>query len=175
MNNVSAITKVKLTGLWKRTDKNGQVFMGGSLSPVITMMVFKEKKYSEKSPDYAAFLRSSFNDNGSNGKNTVRVKLAGLWTKTGADGTEYLEGKTAPGCYLRIERQIGNSGGLNSPEYIAYFCGYDNGTGFLGDSTGGGNSSSNNGNTGNSNDEEVYDYDTSMDESHGFTEDEIIF
>lgn len=179
------LTKVKLTGLWKRTDKNGQDFMGGSLSPVLTMMVFPEKKYTEKSPDYAAFLRSSFNDNGSNGKNTVRVKLAGLWKKVGADGTEYLEGKTAPGCYLRVEKQNGNGGGENAPHYIAFFCGYDNSDGFLGDSTNGGNSSSNRntgGNTGNSNagdsnnnDDEVLDYETYMDESHGFSEDEIIF
>lgn len=155
MNNLSTITKVKLTGLWKRTDKNGQVFMGSSLSPITSMLVFPEKKYTDKSPDFAAFIRSSVNDNGSNGKNTVRVKLAGLWKKVGADGIEYLEGKTAPGCYLRIERQTGNIGGLNSPDYIAYFCGYDNSDGFLGDSTGGGNSSSNGG--GGNNNDIIYD------------------
>lgn len=147
------MVKVKLTGLWNRTDRNGQDFLGSSLSPTTSMLVFKEKKYSEKSPDYVAFFRSSINDNGSNGQNTVRVKLGGLWKKVGADGVEYLEGKTSPGCYLRIEKQNGNIGGLNSPDYIAYFCGYDNSDGFLGDSTSSNHNSSSNtdGSSGNNN------------------------
>ena len=192
MNDVR-MTKVKLTGLWNRTDANGHPYLGASLSPITSMLVFPEKKYTEKSPDYAAFLRSSVNDNGSNGKNTVRVKLAGLWEKVGADGAEYLEGKTAPGCYLRIEKQAGSIGGLNSPDYVAYFSGYDNSDGFLSDSTGGvSGSSSNGGNTGNNGsnpennntgdggssntgEEEVLDHETYMDESHGFTEDDLGF
>lgn len=185
MNNTK-MAKIKFSGLWYRTDSNGQQYLGGSVSDRNTLIVFKEKKYSDRSPDYAAFLRSTANNNGNGGNKTERVNLANLWKREDEDGGIYLWGKTSQGCYLRIEKQDTNGGDERSPSYIAYFCGYDNSDGFLGDSTGGGNSSSsrntggntdnsNAGNSNNNNDDEVYDHETYMDESHGFTDSDLDF
>lgn len=192
----SQMVKIKLSGLWYREDRNGQQYLGASVSDTSSLIVFKEKKYSDNSPDYAAFLRSTGNNNGGGncGNKTERVKLAALWKREDEDGSIYLWGKTSQGCYLRIEKQDTNGGDERSPSYIAYFCGYDNGNGFLsGDSTGAVSGSSSIRSAGSDNiigknysetttkangnhdDDEVLDYDMYMDESHGFTEDEIIF
>ena len=45
--------KVKLTGLWKQKDKNGQTFLSGSLSPISKVLIMPNTfKKAEKDPDY---------------------------------------------------------------------------------------------------------------------------
>ena len=49
--------KVKLTGLWKQKDKNGQTFLSGSLSPISKVLVMPNTfKKTEKGPDYFFYL-----------------------------------------------------------------------------------------------------------------------
>ena len=49
--------KVKLTGLWKQKDKNGQTFLSGSLSPISKVLVMPNTfKKSDKEPDYFFYL-----------------------------------------------------------------------------------------------------------------------
>ncbi len=49
--------KVKLTGLWKNTDKNGQAYYAGNLSPTVRVMVFKNNfKQGERDPDLVVYL-----------------------------------------------------------------------------------------------------------------------
>lgn len=51
--------KVKLTGLWKHTDKNGSVFLNGSLNNLVNLTIMPNtfKTSSDKnSPDYIAYI-----------------------------------------------------------------------------------------------------------------------
>ena len=49
--------KIKLTGLWKQKDKNGQTFLSGSLSPISKVLVMPNTfKKTEKDPDYFFYL-----------------------------------------------------------------------------------------------------------------------
>ena len=49
--------KIKLTGLWKNTSKNGQVFYAGNLGPAARLLVFKNSfKKGEKEPDLVLYL-----------------------------------------------------------------------------------------------------------------------
>jgi hypothetical protein len=49
--------KVKLTGLWKQKDKNGQTFLSGSLSPISKVLIMPNTfKKAEKDPDYFFYL-----------------------------------------------------------------------------------------------------------------------
>ena len=49
--------KIKLTGLWKNTSKDGQTYYAGSLSPTVRVLVFKNTfKKGEKEPDLVLYL-----------------------------------------------------------------------------------------------------------------------
>ena len=49
--------KIKLTGLWKQKDKNGQTFLSGSLSPISKVLVMPNTfKKADKDPDYFFYL-----------------------------------------------------------------------------------------------------------------------
>lgn len=44
---------VKLCGMWKKNDKNGNEMFSGKLSPYTTILMFKNKfKNKESDPDY---------------------------------------------------------------------------------------------------------------------------
>jgi len=61
---------VKLTGLWKQKDKQGNTYLSGSLSPVSKIVVMPNTfKSGEKNPDY--FLYVSPQDK-KEGKPTVK-------------------------------------------------------------------------------------------------------
>jgi hypothetical protein len=61
---------VKLTGLWKQKDKQGNVYLSGSLSPVSKIVVMANTfKEGDKNPDY--FLYVSQQDK-KEGKPTVK-------------------------------------------------------------------------------------------------------
>jgi hypothetical protein len=48
---------VKITGLWKATDKNGQTYLSGNMSQVSKVMVMPNTfKKSETDPDYFFYL-----------------------------------------------------------------------------------------------------------------------
>ena len=50
-------TKLKLTGLWKNTDKNGKAYYAGSLSPTVRLLVFTNSfKEGERDPDLVVYL-----------------------------------------------------------------------------------------------------------------------
>ena len=49
--------KIKLTGLWKSTDKSGNTYYAGNLSPTVRLLVFKNTyKQGERDPDLVAYL-----------------------------------------------------------------------------------------------------------------------
>jgi uncharacterized protein (DUF736 family) len=48
---------VKLTGLWKQTDKNGKTYLSGTLSPISKVLVMPNTfKKEDKDPDYYFYL-----------------------------------------------------------------------------------------------------------------------
>jgi uncharacterized protein (DUF736 family) len=48
---------VKITGLWKQQDKNGQTYLAGTLSQVSKVMVMPNSyKKTESDPDYFFYL-----------------------------------------------------------------------------------------------------------------------
>ena len=50
---------VKLTGLWKTKDKNGNTYLSGSLSPVSSFVVMPntfKKEGESSSPDYYIYV-----------------------------------------------------------------------------------------------------------------------
>ena len=52
--------KIKLTGLWKNEDKNGNGYYAGSLSPGVRIMIFKNGfKNGERDPDAILYLAPS--------------------------------------------------------------------------------------------------------------------
>lgn len=50
--------KLKLTGLWKNTDKSGNTYLSGSISPIAGVVIMPNtfKKDGEKGPDYYLYL-----------------------------------------------------------------------------------------------------------------------
>ena len=53
-------TKIKLTGLWKNTGKNGKIFLSGRLNGASSLMIFpNEFKKGEKDPDYICYLKQN--------------------------------------------------------------------------------------------------------------------
>lgn len=52
---------VKLTGLWKEKDKNGNTFLSGRLNQITSIMVMPNtfKKEGDKGPDYHLYLKPS--------------------------------------------------------------------------------------------------------------------
>lgn len=48
----------KLTGVWKNTDKNGNTYLSGSLTPITNLLIMPNsfKKDGDKSPDYFVYL-----------------------------------------------------------------------------------------------------------------------
>ena len=61
---------VKLTGLWKQKDKQGNTYLSGSLSPVSKIVIMPNTfKEGDKNPDY--FLYVSQQDK-KEGKPTVK-------------------------------------------------------------------------------------------------------
>lgn len=54
------MNRIKLTGLWKNTDKNGAVYLAGSLSPGVRLLIFTNGfKKGERDPDLIAYLAAS--------------------------------------------------------------------------------------------------------------------
>ena len=49
---------VKLTGVWKAKDKQGNTYLSGSLTPVSNLVIMPNtfKKEGERSPDYYAYI-----------------------------------------------------------------------------------------------------------------------
>ena len=48
---------VKITGLWKQKDKNGNTYLSGSLSPISKVLVMPNTfKKEEREPDYFFYL-----------------------------------------------------------------------------------------------------------------------
>ena len=51
---------VKVTGLWKQRDMNGQTFLSGSLSPISKVLVIPNAdKKEETDPDYYIYLEAN--------------------------------------------------------------------------------------------------------------------
>ena len=50
--------KVKLTGLWKQKDKQGNTYLSGSLSPISKIMIMPNtfKEGGDKAPDYFMYV-----------------------------------------------------------------------------------------------------------------------
>ena len=49
--------RIKLTGLWKNTDRNGNTYYAGSLGPTVRLLVFKNSyKKEEREPDLIVYL-----------------------------------------------------------------------------------------------------------------------
>ena len=53
------MARVKLTGLWKSTDKDGRRFLSGSVGMSRLMIFENGYKDKEKDPDYIAYLVAS--------------------------------------------------------------------------------------------------------------------
>lgn len=54
--------KVKLTGLWKNTDKSGRIYLSGRMNAITTLMILPntfKKDGDKKSPDYFVYLSPS--------------------------------------------------------------------------------------------------------------------
>ena len=48
---------IKLTGLWKQKDKNGQIYLSGTLSPISKVLVMPNTfKKEDREPDYYFYL-----------------------------------------------------------------------------------------------------------------------
>ena len=57
---------VKLTGLWKTKDKNGNTYLSGSLTPVSSLLVMPntfKKEGENSSPDYFIYVAPRENKN----------------------------------------------------------------------------------------------------------------
>lgn len=49
--------RIKLTGLWKKTDSKGGIYLTGPLSGTSSLMVFmNNRKENENDPDYLAYV-----------------------------------------------------------------------------------------------------------------------
>lgn len=49
--------KIKLTGLWKKTASNGNVYLSGPMSGSSVLMVFPNtRKNGERDPDYLCYM-----------------------------------------------------------------------------------------------------------------------
>ncbi len=50
--------RIKATGLWAHKDRNGNLYMEGTLSPTVKVFIFKNgmKKKGSKEPDYELFF-----------------------------------------------------------------------------------------------------------------------
>lgn len=58
MNQESKI--IPITGLWKKTDKNGNTYLSGPLSNRTRLLIFQNlKKQGEKEPDYYISIAES--------------------------------------------------------------------------------------------------------------------
>lgn len=63
---------IKLTGLWKATDKNGNTYLSGALNGITQLAVMPNTyKRSEKDPDYFVYVRETKRkkEGGSTGNN----------------------------------------------------------------------------------------------------------
>ena len=50
-------TKIKLTGLWRGENRNGEAYFSGSVNPTMRLLIFKNNhKGSERDPDLIAYL-----------------------------------------------------------------------------------------------------------------------
>ncbi len=52
---------IRITGLWKQTDKNGNGFLTGLLNPISAVMVMPNtyKKDGSKEPDYFLYFKQN--------------------------------------------------------------------------------------------------------------------
>ena len=49
--------RLKLTGLWRGKDRNGETFYSGSVNPTVRLMIFKNSyKKEDRDPDLIAYL-----------------------------------------------------------------------------------------------------------------------
>ena len=52
--------KIKLTGLWKETSKDGKDYLSGTMMPGAKLLIFPNSfKQRPNDPDYIAYLASS--------------------------------------------------------------------------------------------------------------------
>ena len=59
--------KIKLTGLWKETSKDGQEYLSGGMVPGAKLLIFQNKFKSKPSdPDYIAYLAPKKDNGGDN-------------------------------------------------------------------------------------------------------------
>lgn len=49
---------IKITGVWRNTDKNGNTYLSGSLSPITNLLIMPNtfKKSGDKAPDYFVYI-----------------------------------------------------------------------------------------------------------------------
>ena len=51
---------IRLTGLWKNKDKNGNTYLSGNLTGIASLMVMPNTfKKKETEPDYIVYLKAS--------------------------------------------------------------------------------------------------------------------
>ncbi len=51
--------KIRLTGVWKNKDKNGNIFLSGNLNPITNLMIMPntfKKEGDTKAPDFFVYL-----------------------------------------------------------------------------------------------------------------------
>ena len=51
---------IKVTGLWKQTDKSGNTFLSGNVNPISSIMVMPNTfKKEDKEPDYFLYFKQN--------------------------------------------------------------------------------------------------------------------
>ncbi len=69
--------KVRLTGLWKNTDKQGNIFLTGTINPSAGVMILPNtfKKPGENGPDFYLYIVPKEKDEGATRKKPAVVGL----------------------------------------------------------------------------------------------------
>ena len=80
---------VKITGLWKRHDRKGNMYLGGNLSSSCSLLIFpalKENGGGEFDPDYVAYYATNRNQKNNGNANGGCVTRGADGGRRGSDG-----------------------------------------------------------------------------------------
>lgn len=61
-NTTQKSSKVRLTGLWKGTTKDGEDFLSGTVAKGLRVLAYKNKKKSDNAPDWVLYMVNSIAD-----------------------------------------------------------------------------------------------------------------
>lgn len=115
---------IKLTGLYKKKDKNNKKYLIGELSSFANILIFVNKNKKEKNhPDCNLYITNVTN-NRQEKNEKHKIRIFGLYYKKDINQKFYMIGKIGQATILIFENKDKTK--KNSPDFYIYIAIYKN-------------------------------------------------